>query len=67
SLQMRAFTPSFAPRREIPLTDKAQNPFSCKSCGKKFTYRSRLEIHMKTHTGEKSFSCVTCGKSFSLP
>lgn len=30
-----------------------------------FTYRSDLEMHHRTHTGEKLFKCLGCGKQYS--
>ncbi|XP_014882505.1 gastrula zinc finger protein XlCGF26.1-like, partial [Poecilia latipinna] len=43
-----------------------RRPFSCETCGKRFTAIYTLNHHIRTHTGEKPFSCVNCGKSFSL-
>ncbi|XP_077345792.1 uncharacterized protein LOC143989534 isoform X2 [Lithobates pipiens] len=44
-------------------TDKS---FSCTECGKCFHYKSRLNMHKRSHTGEKPYSCPECGKCFSV-
>ncbi|MCL4145615.1 UNVERIFIED_CONTAM: hypothetical protein GTU68_031290 [Idotea baltica] len=37
---------------------------SCHYCGKLFRYQSQLEIHLRTHTGERPYVCEVCNQSF---
>lgn len=39
--------------------------YVCVTCGKRYTARSTLMMHMKTHNGEKPFACPYCPKTYT--
>ncbi|XP_075070970.1 uncharacterized protein LOC142159959 [Mixophyes fleayi] len=44
---------------------KGDKIFPCSECGRCFTKKGNLNVHLRIHRGERPFSCSECGKCFT--
>ncbi|KDR21535.1 hypothetical protein L798_01687 [Zootermopsis nevadensis] len=52
-------------RSKPPLSLRSR-PFSCETCGKRFTLRGSLKTHEKLHSFRLAYRCHVCGKTFKV-
>ncbi|XP_045181739.1 zinc finger and BTB domain-containing protein 24-like isoform X7 [Mercenaria mercenaria] len=44
-----------------------QPKYRCELCGKLFLYKSKHDVHMRKHTGDRPYTCNICNRSFKHP
>ncbi|XP_052260437.1 zinc finger protein with KRAB and SCAN domains 5-like isoform X4 [Dreissena polymorpha] len=60
------FDPTSATGAQADMTGESSNRrHECQICRKFWPSRAHLEMHVRTHTGEKPFACPVCGKRFN--
>ena len=51
----------------VPAADKRRGGYACPYCGKSYSRRYGLKIHVRTHTGYKPLRCSVCERAFGDP
>ena len=54
-------------KKTSQITKMPTKGFKCTFCGKYYTRRYGLKIHLRTHTGYKPLKCSYCTRSFGDP
>ncbi|XP_063697528.1 homeotic protein spalt-major-like [Culicoides brevitarsis] len=65
SLNNGSLTEELAYLRENGSANEANYKHRCRYCGKIFGSDSALQIHLRSHTGERPFKCNMCSSSFT--
>ncbi|XP_073419009.1 uncharacterized protein [Dendrobates tinctorius] len=60
-LESMSYPPAFDPH----IRGMSDKPYGCKFCTRRFSHRSSLYRHQKSHSGEKLYKCPDCNKSFT--
>jgi len=48
----------------IPKLRRPRKQYVCLECGRELKSKSSLDIHIRTHTGDRPFICPICGREF---